>query len=307
MYQRDFQTSLVMTSHVTPETDLIEQKRGNKFRMGASVGVQHNAEYFIYVERNNWASGRKDLLENKLEDDNLRDLDGKEYLDFFGGKAKQIRDMFKMWYFDVQWSRPSKMDQNPMAWMVMVNGFIMDVRTLPQRGSRRPEPGNCACISATGDCPGYRVVQLHHPLASLIPVAGSAYNYAYATMGEVIAWIIGWDLTLEYAMGSSAVSSGWSNHFIELLGSWGVKIPLWMTYDHWTGVKTAQNLIADLYPEIIAAAKIEPVDFPDVVILSQAEGKPFSFRLQVDVYPEVKIGRFKGIGHIHHIKECPWI
>ena len=49
-----------------------------------------------------------------------------------GGKAKQIRDMFKMSYFDVQWSRPSKMDQNPMAWMVMVNGFVMDVRTLPQ-------------------------------------------------------------------------------------------------------------------------------------------------------------------------------
>ncbi len=47
-------------------------------------------------------------------------------------KAKQIRDMFDMWYFDVQWSRPSKMDENPMAWMVTVNGLIMDVRTLPR-------------------------------------------------------------------------------------------------------------------------------------------------------------------------------
>jgi len=80
--------------------------------------------------------------------------------------------------------------------------------------------------------------------AAMIPLAGSAYTYAYATMGEVFAWIIGWDLTLEYAMGASAVSSGWSNHFIELLGSWGIHIPLWMTYDHWTGVKTAQNIIA---------------------------------------------------------------
>ena len=47
-------------------------------------------------------------------------------------KAKQIRDLLNMSYFDVQWSRPSKMDENPMAWMVMVNGLIMDVRTLPR-------------------------------------------------------------------------------------------------------------------------------------------------------------------------------
>ena len=49
-----------------------------------------------------------------------------------GNKAKQIRDLFNMSYFDVQWSRPSKMDENPMAWMVTVNGLMMDVRTLPR-------------------------------------------------------------------------------------------------------------------------------------------------------------------------------
>jgi hypothetical protein len=48
------------------------------------------------------------------------------------GKAKQIRDLFKMSYFDVQWSRPSKIDDNPMAWMVMVNGLIVDVRMMPR-------------------------------------------------------------------------------------------------------------------------------------------------------------------------------
>src|SRR6266540_1014747 len=47
--------------------------------------------------------------------------------------------------------------------------------------------------------------------AAMIPLAGSAYTYAYATLGELFAWIIGWDLTLEYAMGASTVSSGWSN------------------------------------------------------------------------------------------------
>src|SRR5471030_1846296 len=72
--------------------------------------------------------------------------------------------------------------------------------------------------------------------ASMVPIAGSAYTYAYATLGELFAWIIGWDLTLEYAMGASAVSSGWSNHFIELLNILHLKMPLWLAYDHWTAL-----------------------------------------------------------------------
>ena len=78
----------------------------------------------------------------------------------------------------------------------------------------------------------------------MIPLAGSAYTYAYATLGELFAWIIGWDLTLEYAMGASTVSSGWSNHFIELLDILHIKIPLWLAYDHWTGLHTAETMIA---------------------------------------------------------------
>ena len=80
--------------------------------------------------------------------------------------------------------------------------------------------------------------------AAMIPLAGSAYTYAYATLGELLAWIIGWDLTLEYAMGASAVSSGWSNHFIELLKIFHIRMPLWLAYDHWTALKTAENTIA---------------------------------------------------------------
>jgi len=80
--------------------------------------------------------------------------------------------------------------------------------------------------------------------AAMIPLAGSAYTYAYATLGELFAWIIGWDLTLEYAMGASTVSSGWSNHFIELLDILHIKMPLWLAYDHWTALHTAQETIA---------------------------------------------------------------
>ncbi len=80
--------------------------------------------------------------------------------------------------------------------------------------------------------------------AAMIPLAGSAYTYAYATLGEIFAWIIGWDLTLEYAMGASTVSSGWSNHFIELLDMFHLKMPLWLAYDHWTALRTAEGTIA---------------------------------------------------------------
>ena len=80
--------------------------------------------------------------------------------------------------------------------------------------------------------------------AAMIPLAGSAYTYAYATQGELLAWIIGWDLTLEYAMGASTVSSGWSNHFVELLNLFHIKMPLWLAYDYWTALKTSENIVA---------------------------------------------------------------
>src|SRR5579862_1020274 len=80
--------------------------------------------------------------------------------------------------------------------------------------------------------------------AALIPLAGSAYTYTYAALGELFAWIIGWDLTLEYAMGASTVSSGWSNHFIELLNIFDIKMPLWLAYDHWTGLRQAEQIVA---------------------------------------------------------------
>jgi APA family basic amino acid/polyamine antiporter len=65
--------------------------------------------------------------------------------------------------------------------------------------------------------------------ASMIPIAGSAYTYAYATMGELFAWIIGWDLILEYAVGSMTVAIGWSGYMQKLLEGAGITLPVWMT------------------------------------------------------------------------------
>ncbi|HLD69502.1 MAG TPA: amino acid permease, partial [Candidatus Omnitrophota bacterium] len=62
-------------------------------------------------------------------------------------------------------------------------------------------------------------------LATMIPVAGSAYTYTYATMGELIAWIIGWDLVLEYAVGAATVAVSWSRYVVSFLHDWGINLP----------------------------------------------------------------------------------
>src|SRR5688572_20650989 len=71
--------------------------------------------------------------------------------------------------------------------------------------------------------------------ASMIPVAGSAYTYSYATMGEFIAWIIGWDLVLEYAVGAATVGISWSRYLVRFLDGFGIQLPTELTAGPWDG------------------------------------------------------------------------
>lgn len=70
--------------------------------------------------------------------------------------------------------------------------------------------------------------------AAMVPIAGSAYTYSYATLGEIIAWIIGWDLIIEYAIGNVAVAVSWSGYFCELLAGFNIHLSKWMTIDYRT-------------------------------------------------------------------------
>ena len=69
-------------------------------------------------------------------------------------------------------------------------------------------------------------------LTAMIPVSGSAYTYAYATLGELVAWIIGWDLILEYAVGNVAVAIAWSGYFASFLRFFGIEIPFWLCHSY---------------------------------------------------------------------------
>jgi len=93
--------------------------------------------------------------------------------------------------------------------------------------------------------------------ASMVPVAGSAYTYAYATLGELFAWIIGWDLVLEYAVGSATVAHGWSHYFQDFIGIIGVKLPHGLTnapfdFNPATGQLAATGTLIDLPALVIA-------------------------------------------------------
>lgn len=80
--------------------------------------------------------------------------------------------------------------------------------------------------------------------ASRIPVAGSAYTYAYASFGELIAWIIGWDLLMEYAIGNIAVAISWSEYFTNLLEGFGIHIPAYLTMDYLSASKAHAEITA---------------------------------------------------------------
>ncbi|MDB5140443.1 MAG: putative amino acid permease YhdG [Mucilaginibacter sp.] len=81
--------------------------------------------------------------------------------------------------------------------------------------------------------------------ASRIPVAGSAYTYAYASFGELIAWIIGWDLLMEYAIGNIAVAISWSTYFVNLLEGFHIHMPEYLTMDYFSAFK-AHNAVQQL-------------------------------------------------------------
>jgi len=92
-------------------------------------------------------------------------------------------------------------------------------------------PGVIVSIALTAVACGFCAL-CYAEFASLVPVAGSAYTYSYATLGELVAWIIGWDLILEYAVGNIAVAISWAAYFRQLVAGFGLEIPAWMATDY---------------------------------------------------------------------------
>jgi len=123
-------------------------------------------------------------------------------------------------------------------------------------GAAAAGPGITASILVTAVACGFCAL-CYAELASLVPVAGSAYTYSYATLGELVAWIIGWDLILEYAVGNIAVAISWAAYFRQLMLGFGIGIPAWMATDYRSTQLAAQDVadsgVASLGPEMSVA------------------------------------------------------
>jgi basic amino acid/polyamine antiporter, APA family len=115
-------------------------------------------------------------------------------------------------------------------------------------------PGVAVSIMLTAVVCGFCAL-CYAEFASLVPVAGSAYTYSYATLGELVAWIIGWDLILEYAVGNIAVAISWAAYFRQLMLGFGVEIPAWLSTDYRSTLLAARAAAegATLSPELSIA------------------------------------------------------
>src|SRR3954471_6791695 len=109
--------------------------------------------------------------------------------------------------------------------------------------------------------------------AAMVPVSGSAYTYAYAALGEIVGWIIGWDLIIEYAIGNVAVAVSWSGYFCGLLDLFGVHVPSWLATDYRSAIQAV---------DLVAAGKGTPDLAPVAAAMHDAPriaGIPIIFNL----------------------------
>jgi APA family basic amino acid/polyamine antiporter len=119
-------------------------------------------------------------------------------------------------------------------------GIFATVGTAAAGDAQRPGAGPSLMLSfvITAVVCGFTAL-CYAEFASMVPISGSAYTYSYSTLGELVAWIIGWDLIIEYAVGNIAVAISWANYFRTLMANLGVDIPAWLATDYRTAASLA--------------------------------------------------------------------
>ncbi len=117
-------------------------------------------------------------------------------------------------------------------------GIFATIGTAAAGDPNRPGAGPALILSfvITAIVCGFTAL-CYSEFASIVPISGSAYTYSYATLGELIAWIIGWDLIIEYAVGNVAVAVSWANYFKTFLKGFGIIVPDWLSMDYRTAAK----------------------------------------------------------------------
>ena len=117
-------------------------------------------------------------------------------------------------------------------------GIFATIGTAAAGDAARPGAGPALMLSfvLTGVACGFSAL-CYAEFAAMVPISGSAYTYSYASLGEIVAWIIGWDLIIEYAVGNIAVAISWANYFKTFVAGFGIHIPAWISTDYQTATK----------------------------------------------------------------------
>ncbi len=117
-------------------------------------------------------------------------------------------------------------------------GIFATIGTAAAGDFVRPGAGPALILSfvITGIACGFAAL-CYAEFAAMVPISGSAYTYSYGTLGELVAWIIGWDLIIEYAVGNVAVAISWANYFKTFVSGFGIKVPDWLSTDYRTAAK----------------------------------------------------------------------
>jgi basic amino acid/polyamine antiporter, APA family len=117
-------------------------------------------------------------------------------------------------------------------------GIFATIGTAAAGDATRPGAGPALILSfaITAVACGFAAL-CYAEFAAMVPISGSAYTYSYATLGELVAWIIGWDLIIEYAVGNVAVAISWGNYFKTFVGGFGIHIPDWLSTDYRTAAR----------------------------------------------------------------------
>jgi APA family basic amino acid/polyamine antiporter len=129
---------------------------------------------------------------------------------------------------------------------IIGTGIFATIGSASAGDAGRPGAGPALCLSfvLTAVVCGFTAL-CYAEFASMVPVAGSAYTYAYATLGEVIAWIIGWDLLLEYAIGNTAVAIAWAGYADAFLRGLHIELPAWLLTDYRTAAHARPEVLAN--------------------------------------------------------------
>ncbi|HEY6051641.1 MAG TPA: amino acid permease, partial [Thermoanaerobaculia bacterium] len=124
-------------------------------------------------------------------------------------------------------------------------GIFATIGTAAAGDASRPGAGPALTISfiLTAAVCGFTAL-CYAEFASMVPVAGSAYTYSYGTLGELVAWIIGWDLMIEYAIGNVAVAISWANYMNTFLEGFGIHLPPWLAVDYQTALSKMPAVVA---------------------------------------------------------------